>query len=204
MKFLFVLATLVCTDLPFFACKTTANEFQKSFATPKCPISIDIHVKGEKGDKGDTGEKGEKGASTPCHCVLQSASKPSAHLEPLDLRVKTYAANEVIRDWSLKSRFSHLAGGMKYSNGRVTVPIAGRYYIYTQIYFRERPSRILVMVNNGAVTMVQPMVQKAGSMFAAGVFTLNAGDVVMLQVNSAHSAEVYMSMAHCYFGAYLI
>ena len=84
------------------------------------------------------------------------------------------------------------------------MPIAGRYYIYTQMYFRERPSRILVMVNNGAVTMVQPMVQKEGSMFAAGVFTLNAGDVVMLQVNSAHSAAVYMSMAHCYFGAYLI
>ncbi|XP_067029724.1 tumor necrosis factor ligand superfamily member 15-like [Acropora muricata] len=204
MKFLLVLATLVCTDLPFFAGKTSANRVQKICATRKCPINIDVHTKGEKGDKGDTGEKGEKGESTPCHCALQSASKPSAHLEPLDLRAKTYAANQVIQDWSLKSRFSHLAGGMKYSNGRVTVPIAGRYYIYTQIYFLEKAFRILVMVNNGAVTMVQPMVLKPGSMFAAGVFTLNAGDVVMLQVNSAHSAAVYMTMAHCYFGAYLI
>ena len=93
---------------------------------------------------------------------------------------------------------------MKYSNGRVTVPTAGRYYIYTQIYFRVSPSRILVMVNSGAVTMVEPMVQKEGTMFAAGVFNLNAGDVLMLQVNSAQSATVYMSMAHCYFGAYLI
>ena len=93
---------------------------------------------------------------------------------------------------------------MKYSNGRVTVPIAGRYYIYTQIYFRVTSSRILVMVNSAAVTMVQPMVQKDGTMFAAVVFKLNAGDVVMLKVNSAHSTTVYMSMAHCYFGAYLI
>ena len=93
---------------------------------------------------------------------------------------------------------------MKYSNGRVTVPIAGRYYIYTQIYFRESSSRILVMVNSGAVTMVEPMVKKRGTMFASGVFNLNARDVVMLKVNSAHSATVYMSMAHCYFGAYLI
>ena len=45
---------------------------------------------------------------------------------------------------------------------------------------------------------------KPGTMFAAGVFTLNAGDVVMLQVNSAHAAEVYMTMAHSYFGVYLI
>ena len=110
----------------------------------------------------------------------------------------------MIRDWSLEAPHTHLAGGMNYSNGRLTVPIFGRYYIYTQIYFRASAHRIYVMVNSGVVTMVQPMVQKEGSMFAAGVFTLNAGDVVMLQVNSAHSAAVYMSMAHCYFGAYLI
>jgi len=159
MKFLLVLATLVCIDLPFFAGKTSAKE---------------------------------------CACT------PSAHLEPLNLGVKTYAANQVIRDWSLKAPHTHLAGGMNYSNGRLIVPISGRYYIYTQIYFRASALRIYVMVNSGAVTMVQPMVQKQGSMFAAGVFKLNAGDVVMLQVHSGHSATVFMWMYHCYFGAYLI
>ncbi|XP_015780292.1 PREDICTED: tumor necrosis factor ligand superfamily member 15-like isoform X2 [Acropora digitifera] len=204
MRFLLVAITLVCANLHFSCLGSKTSGNQNTCTTPNSPININIQAKGEKGDKGDTGETGEKGESTPCHCALQNASKPSAHLEPLDLRAKTYAANQVIQDWSLESRFSHLAGGMKYSNGRVTVPIAGRYYIYTQIYFLEKAARILVMVNNEAVTMVHPMIQKEGSMFAAGVFTLNAGDVVMLQVNSAHSAAVYMSMAHCYFGTYLI
>ena len=84
------------------------------------------------------------------------------------------------------------------------MPIGGRYHIYTKIYFRERSSRIFVMVNNRKVTLVQPMYQKEGSIFTAGVFMLNAGDVVMLRVNPAQSTKVYMSMAHCYFGAYLI
>ncbi|KAK2567311.1 hypothetical protein P5673_008104 [Acropora cervicornis] len=129
MKFLLVLATLVCTDLPFFA---------------------------------------------------------------------------VIRDWSLKSSSSHLAGGMKYSNGEVTVPSFGLYYIYSQVYFRASSNRILVMVNSAPVTMLHPMVREQGNMFAAGVFKLNAGDVIMLKVGSQGPTTVYMSMVHCYFGAYLI
>ena len=110
----------------------------------------------------------------------------------------------VIRDWSLNSPRTHLAGDMKYSNGRVTVPIAGRYYIYTQIYFRESSSRILVMVNSKSVTMLHPMASREGTMFAAGVFKLNAGDVIMLKVSPQGPTTVYMSMRHCYFGAYLI
>ncbi|XP_015755235.1 PREDICTED: uncharacterized protein LOC107334774 isoform X2 [Acropora digitifera] len=159
MKYFLVLATLVCTDLPFFAGKTSAN---------------------------------------------QCASTPSAHLEPLDLRVKTYAANQVIRDWSLKSSSSHLAGGMKYSNGEVTVPTFGLYYIYSQVYFGASSNRISIMVNGNQVTLLHPMVRQEGNMFTAGVFKLNAGDVIMLKVSSQGPTTVYMSTRHCYFGAYLI
>ena len=111
----------------------------------------------------------------------------------------------VIRDWSLKSPSSHLAGGMTYSNGRMTVPIAGRYYIYTQMYMSNKGYRIYVMVNSKAVTMIQPIFpSREHTTFAAGVFKLNAGDVIMLKVSSLGPTTVYMSMIHCYFGAYLI
>ena len=93
---------------------------------------------------------------------------------------------------------------MKYSNGEVTVPIFGRYYIYTQIYFRASSNRIFVIVNSKSVTMVHPMASREGTMFAAGVFKLNAGDVIMLKVSPQGPTTVYMSMRHCYFGAYLI
>ncbi|XP_015755232.1 PREDICTED: uncharacterized protein LOC107334772 isoform X4 [Acropora digitifera] len=220
MKFLFVVVLLVCTNLlfsqrgnaitPLQGCGTTskseavnihvhcsAQEEGCGTASKSEPINIHVHCSvQEKGQKGDKG--------TPCDCGSLNAIKPSAHLEPLHLRIKTYAANQVIRDWSLNSSHTHLAGGMKYRNGQLTVPTFGRYYIYTQIYFRARPNRILVMVNSASVTLLQPMVRQGGNMFVAGVFKLNAGDVVMLQVSRHGPSTVYMSMRHCYFGAYLI
>ena len=110
----------------------------------------------------------------------------------------------MIRDWSLNSSRTHLAGGMKYSNGEVTVPIFGLYYIYSQIYFGATSNKISIMVNGKPVTMLHPMVRKWGNMFTAGVFKLNAGDVIMLKVSSHGPTTVYMSMSACYFGAYLI
>ena len=110
----------------------------------------------------------------------------------------------MIRDWSLKSSSSHLAGGMKYSNGEVTVPSFGLYYIYSQVYFVGSSNRILIMVNSAPVTLLEPMVRGQGNMFTAGVFKLNAGDVIMLQVSQEGPTTVYMSPRHCYFGAYLI
>ena len=89
---------------------------------------------------------------------------------------------------------------MKYSNGRLTVPISGLYYIYTRISFQASASGIYVVVESGKSTKLILMVQNE---FAAGVFKLKAEDAVML-VNLAYSATVYMSSYHCYFGAYLI
>ena len=93
---------------------------------------------------------------------------------------------------------------MKYSNGEVTVPSFGLYYVYSQVYFRASSNRILVMINGKPVTLLHPMVRQEGNMFTAGVFELNAGDVIMLKVSSHGPTTVYMSMRHCYFGAYLI
>ncbi|XP_067029734.1 uncharacterized protein [Acropora muricata] len=198
MKFLFVVVLLVCTNL-FFSQRGNAITGPQGCETASKSEPTNIHVHCGAQEKGQKGEKG-----TPCDCGSPNAIKPSAHLEPLDLRDTTYKANQVIRDWSLNSSRTHLAGGMKYNNGEVTVPIFGRYYIYTQIYFRAIYNRILVMVNGKQVTLLNPMARLQGNMFTAGVYNLNAGDVVMLKAGPYGSTTVYMSMGHCYFGAYLI
>ena len=115
----------------------------------------------------------------------------------------------VIKDWTLKAPFSHLAGGMKYHDGKLTVPVSGRYYIYEQIYYRGyrgKTVRVSILVNNKPVAMVNPSHQvqlKADfSLSTGGVFILKAGDVIT--VASAAAGIAYMYTYHSFFGAFLI
>ena len=109
----------------------------------------------------------------------------------------------MIKDWSVSAPHSHLAGGMTYNDGKLTVPTPGRYYIYTQIYYHSA-GRVHVRVNNNLVTMIQPLYPGTGhgALYAGGVFNLKAGDVISLTV--AHSITIYMDSFHSYFGAFLI
>jgi len=115
----------------------------------------------------------------------------------------------VVKDWNLKSAYSHLAGGMKYHDGKLTVPISGRYYIYEQIYYRGyrgKPVRISLLVNNKIVAMVHPTHTTRNADFAhstGGVFYLKAGDVIT--VAATHWAGIaFMHTHHSFFGAFLI
>ena len=112
----------------------------------------------------------------------------------------------MIKDWSVSSPHSHLAGGMKYHDGNLTVPTPGRYYIYAQLYYHST-GRVYVCVNNKAVTMIQPLIPGTpvgqGALYAGGVFNLTAGDVISLKTREA--LTIYMaSTTHSYFGAFLI
>ena len=112
----------------------------------------------------------------------------------------------MIKDWSVSAPYSHLAGGMKYHDGKLTVPTPGRYYIYIQLFYHSKRNggRVLVRVNNNVVTMVQPLDlgNGHGTMYAGGVFNLKAGDVISLSV--VHSITIFMHSVHSYFGAFLI
>ncbi|XP_020618147.1 tumor necrosis factor ligand superfamily member 10-like [Orbicella faveolata] len=149
--------------------------------------------------KGEKGEKGESG--TNCKCPLQNPNKPSAHIEAADIKTVTYQANTVIRDWSVSAPHSHLAGGVTYNNGELTVPTTGRYYIYAQLFYHSN-GRVHVRVNNRPVTMVQPSGTGQGTLYAGGVFNLKAGDVISLAVT--YYIRVFMYSVHSYFGAFLI
>ena len=112
----------------------------------------------------------------------------------------------MIKDWSVSATHSHLAGGMKYHDGKLTVPTPGRYYIYTHLFYHSKGKggRVYVRVNNNFVTMVQPLHSGTGegTVYAGGVFNLKAGDVISLV--SGYAITVYMHYYHSYFGAFLI
>ena len=110
----------------------------------------------------------------------------------------------MIKDWSVNATHSHVAGGMKYHDGKLTVPTPGRYYIYIQ-FFYQSSGRVNVRINNNFATMIQPPSSGTnhGTLLAAGVFYLKAGDVISLDVSSS-SITIYMYGVHSYFGAFLI
>ena len=115
----------------------------------------------------------------------------------------------VIKDWSVSAPYSHLAGGMKYHNGKLTVPIPGRYYIYAQLHYQNN-GRTNILLNNKVITMIQPPVKGAetytGSLYTGVVLNLKAGDVISLVVVGypITYAKVYMRSFHSFFDAFLI
>ncbi|XP_020618356.1 uncharacterized protein LOC110056240 [Orbicella faveolata] len=206
MKFIFIFSLLLYTN--FCICRAESTSAKKNVcgATPGIPINVNLNgcpgLKGEKGEKGDSG--------TPCKCNIQDPNKPSAHIEAISKGDVTYQANTVIKDWSVSAPHSHLAGGMKYHDGKLTVPTPGRYYIYAQMYYKNN-GRTVIRVNNNVVALVQPPVKAAkadnsGALYTGLVFNLKTGDVITLFVSSwpVNSAKVYMDSIHSFFGAFLI
>jgi len=139
--------------------------------------------------------------------MIVGMTKPSANIEAADKKVVSYQANQVIKDWSLSNPNSHLAGGMTYQDGKLTVPLPGWYYIYAQIYF-VGVGRVHVNVNNGPKFLIQSNTKGGdGSLNAGGVYNLKAGDVITLTAISAYNSpapKLYMYGIHTFFGAVLM
>ena len=117
----------------------------------------------------------------------------------------------VIKDWSASDPHSHLEGGMKYEHGKLTVPKAGRYYIYAQLQF-STVGRVQILVNDDFVSLITSPVTKGGPGAVAsgsGEFVLNAGDSISLRISpwrppSNRSVKFWMEYNRCYFGAFFI
>ena len=110
----------------------------------------------------------------------------------------------VIKDWSVSAPYSHLAGGMKYHDGKLTVPTTGRYYVYLQVYYHNT-GRVYIRVNGKHVCMAQSPRPGKGddiTVYAGGVFNLKSGDVITTA--SGYNCKIQMSSTLTYFGAYLI
>ena len=97
----------------------------------------------------------------------------------------------------------------EYANGRLLVHEDGRYYVYMQMYFNERPhnsnnrvalfadSRILLMTHRD----MSPGQESTG--FAGGVFQLKRGEEIYVKV-VGYNTKMWLGPAASYFGAYLI
>ena len=97
---------------------------------------------------------------------------------------------------------------MTYRDGKLTVPISGRYFIYAQIYYHNNNGRVYIRVNSKVVTMINPMKSSnsEGSLYTGGVFTLKAGDVITMTTASWPTSitKVWMGNFHSFMGAFLI
>ncbi|KAK2567306.1 hypothetical protein P5673_008099 [Acropora cervicornis] len=93
-------------------------------------------------------------------------------------------------------------------DGKLTVPISGRYFIYAQIYYHNNNGRVYIRVNSKVVTMINPMKSSnsEGSLYTGGVFTLKAGDVITMTTTSWPTSvtKVWMGKFHSFMGAFLI
>ena len=102
----------------------------------------------------------------------------------------------VTTDWDAENVHSRLAGSMTYKQGQLTMPTAGPYYIYAQLYFHTK-GMVEIRKNNKKVTMLQP---------AEGTDHLPfyTEDCDVISLNSKDNVMIYMSSAHTCFGAFLI
>ena len=112
--------------------------------------------------------------------------------------------------WNANYFKSHVMNGFKFSQGRLRVPIDGRYYVYAQLYFNSTPNksnnRVAVYAGNKLALMMQkdlpPGAEETG--FAGGVFQLKQGDMIYVKVIGDQPIKMWLGPSHSYFGAYKI
>ncbi|NXJ99221.1 TNF10 factor, partial [Corythaixoides concolor] len=163
----------------------------------------------------------------------KTAGKPSAHLilRPQSLAQDgnsrrfgnlSQSCRHAIARWEDSTIHSHLQN-ITYRDGRLRVNQAGKYYVYSQIYFRY-PSdgagaRVsvpqLVQCINWKTSYSQPILLLKGvgtkcwapeadyglhALYQGGLFELKAGDELFVSVSSL--AIDYTDAAASYFGAF--
>ncbi|NWH70426.1 TNF10 factor, partial [Piaya cayana] len=161
----------------------------------------------------------------------RTSGKPSAHLT---LRAQSLAQDRnskpfgnlsqscrhAISRWEDSTIHSHLQN-FTYRDGRLRVNQAGKYYIYSQIYFRypSAGTRVsvpqLVQCINWKTSYSQPILLLKGvgtkcwapeadyglhALYQGGLFELKAGDELFVSVSSL--AIDYNDAAASYFGAF--
>nr|XP_047932497.1 tumor necrosis factor ligand superfamily member 10-like [Anser cygnoides] len=166
----------------------------------------------------------------------KTPGKPSAHLtlRPQSLALDgiskrfgnlSQSCRHAIARWEDSTIHSHLQN-ITYRDGRLRVNQAGKYYVYSQIYFRYRSegaegasTRVsvpqLVQCINWKTSYSQPILLLKGvgtkcwapeadyglhALYQGGLFELKAGDELFVSVSSL--AIDYNDAAASYFGAF--
>ncbi|XP_077445711.1 TNF superfamily member 10, like [Stigmatopora argus] len=160
------------------------------------------------------------------------AQRPSAHLTLRDSGLPGYpqkdlhqSCRHVVRSWANRSLGAHLRN-MTLSNGRLRVPRDGRYYLYSQVYFRypspasgdtdqrsvshqlvqcvykktSYPSPIQLLKGVGTKCWAPDAEYALHSVYQGGLFELRAGDELFVSVSSPTMLNADDSSS--YFGAF--
>ncbi|KAM4696084.1 tumor necrosis factor ligand superfamily member 10-like [Rhinophrynus dorsalis] len=162
--------------------------------------------------------------TSSAHLTLQSSSLSGASPVDHDSERPSQSCRYTIRQWEHKNPLSHMHN-MSYQNGHLRVPQDGKYYVYSQIYFRyvqsQNPSKSstsgqqLVQCINKKTSYVTPVLLLKGvgtkcwasnaeyglhSVHQGGVFDLRAGDELFVSVSSLDM--VYTDGASSFFGVF--
>ncbi|MBN3322365.1 TNF10 factor, partial [Atractosteus spatula] len=167
--------------------------------------------------------------------ITTATQRPSAHLTLRDSGPQTsgpsafpqpdlhQSCRHPVLSWDAQSFGSHVHN-MSLSNGRLRVPQDGRYYLYSQVYFRypsptdpdlQGSSHQLVQCLYKKTSYLRPIQLLKGvgtkcwaadaeyalhSVYQGGLFELTAGDEVFISVSSP--SMVYADETSSYFGAF--
>ena len=113
---------------------------------------------------------------------------------------------------------------MAYSDGELIIPLSGRYYVYSQLYFQEAKKVHLIHFvhrsRNGTNTIIMRSVasrchgQRASkgdnvkaflySSYQGGVFDLLADDRILVGVSEDNKGSISTGESASYFGAFLV
>ncbi|KAM9836752.1 TNF superfamily member 10, like isoform 2-T2 [Aulostomus maculatus] len=165
------------------------------------------------------------------------AQRPSAHLTLRDTSSQGFppysiptpglhqSCRHVVRSWANQSFGAHLHN-MTLSNGKLRVPQDGRYYLYSQVYFRypspassdgdqrsashqlvqcvykktSYPSPIQLLKGVGTKCWAPDAEYALHSVYQGGLFELRAGDELFVSVSSPTMVNADDSSS--YFGAF--
>ncbi|XP_020778402.1 TNF superfamily member 10, like [Boleophthalmus pectinirostris] len=169
--------------------------------------------------------------STGSKFVTSVPQRPSAHLTLRDSSSPGptpglhQSCRHVVRSWANQSFGSHLHN-MSLTNGKLKVPQDGRYYLYSQVYFRypspassegdqrsvshqlvqcvykktSYPSPIQLLKGVGTKCWAPDAEYALHSVYQGGLFELRAGDELFVSVSSPNMVNADDSSS--YFGAF--
>lgn len=126
--------------------------------------------------------------------------------------VSTTGATQIITDWDTSHSTYINQGGMSYSGGRVTVPVAGIYRLTCQVmcqinsgeYFILRPTKNGTVINNAQKYIASGTLQRQDTVSNNILVECSANDVIDISITSASSSVEYYLHTYSNFGIELV
>jgi len=125
----------------------------------------------------------------------------------------------ILRHWEDNLGFAHSTGGMQYENGELIISRAGRYYVYSQLYFQVEDDRahLIHFVHLNRTGDQQVIMRSVTSRcrakksktylyssYQGAVFELLNGDHILVGVSEDNTQSISTGESASFFGAFLV